>query len=124
MAFAEQAKVRMALTGSESDTTFDTLIGEKMTEADNEIADMLYMAAQKWGKKQALPAVDITNGYIGGVSVPQNIKDAASNLAAALCYLMMKQYDTHNIYKAMAQQTVDGYIQRLAYDQEVFLGFF
>lgn len=124
MALAEQAKVRMAMTGSESDTTFDTLIGEKMTEADNDLADMLYMSAQKWGKKQALPAVDVTNGQIGGVSVPQNIKDAASNLAAALCFLTLKQYDTHNTYKEMAKATVEGYIMRLAYDQEVYSAFF
>lgn len=120
MAFAEQAKVRMALTGTESDTTFDTLIGEKMTEADNDIADMLYMAAQKWGKKQALPAVDVSNGQIGGVSVPQNIKDAASNLAAALCFLTLKQFDTHNAYKDFAQKAVDGYVLRLRYDEEVY----
>ena len=120
MAFAEQAKVRMALTGTESDTTFDTLIGEKMTEADNDIADMLYVAAQKWGKKQALPAVDISNGQIGGVSVPQNIKDAASNLAAALCYLTLKQFDTYKTYKEFAENAVNGYVARLRYDEEVY----
>lgn len=124
MAFAEQTKVRMALTGTETDTTFDTLIGEKMTEADNDLADMLYMSAQKWGKKQALPAVDVTNGQIGGVSVPQNIKDAASNLAAALCFLALKQFDTHNTYKEMSKAAVDGYVLRLAYDAEVYSAFF
>lgn len=124
MAFAEQAKVRMIMTGSESTTDFDTIIGEKMTEADNDIADMLYAAAQKWGKRQALPAVDITNAQIGGVSVPQNIKDAASNLAAALCWLARQQFDNYKLYKELAQTAVDGYISRLSYDQEVFLGYF
>lgn len=124
MAFAEQSRVREAVAGSTSATDFDTLISAKMTEADNDLADMLYAAAQKWGKKQALPAVDVSNGQIGGVNVPQNIKDAASNLAAALCFLALKQFETHNTYKAMAQATVDGYIMRLAYDAEVYSVFF
>ena len=124
MAFAEQSRVREAVAGSTTATDFDTLIAAKMTEADNDLADMLYAAAQKWGKRQALPAVDITNAQIGGVSVPQNIKDAASNLAAALCFLALKQFDTYKSYKDQAQVAVDGYVARLSYDGEVYTNFF
>ena len=120
MAFFEGDRVREIFLGDITDTTQNTLINAKGAEADQKISDWLYITANKYGKLQALPAVDITNGQIGGIAVPQHIKDASSNLATALCFYKIGNKEQGDKYYELARSTVEGYIIRLESDSEIY----
>jgi hypothetical protein len=120
VAFFEGDRVRETFLGDTSDTSQDTLVNAKGAEADQKIADWLYVTANRFGKLQALPAIDVANGQIGGVAAPQHIKDAASNLASALCFYKIGNKDMGDIYYELAKSTIDGYIVRLESDSEIY----
>jgi hypothetical protein len=120
MAFFEGDRVREIFLGDTSDTTQNTLVNAKGAEADQKISDWLYITANKYGKSQALSAVDITNGQIGGSAAPQHIKDASSNLGAALCFYKIGNKDMGDKYYELAKSTIDGYIIRLESESEIY----
>jgi hypothetical protein len=120
MPFFEADRVRENFLGDSTDTSQNTLINAKGAEADQKISDWLYIQANKYGKLQALPAVDVANGQIGGVAAAQHIKDAASNLATALCFFKIGNKDQGDNYHALAKSTIDAYIIRLESDSEIY----
>ncbi|MGI0028486.1 MAG: hypothetical protein ACREAQ_02080, partial [Nitrososphaera sp.] len=92
----------------------------KGAEADQKIADWLYITANRYGKLLALPAVDVASGQLGGAAAPQHIKDAASNLAAALCFYKIDNKNMGDKYYELARSTVEGYIIRLESESEIY----
>ncbi|MCI0561657.1 MAG: hypothetical protein MN733_24475, partial [Nitrososphaera sp.] len=74
MTFFEGDRVREIFLGDTSDSTQNTLINAKGAEADQKIADWLFIIANKYSKLQALPAVDVTSGQIGGQAAPQHLR--------------------------------------------------
>jgi hypothetical protein len=122
MAFFEGDRVRETFLGDTSDTSQNTLVNAKGAEADQKIADWLYVTANRFGKLQSLPAVDVSNGQIGGATVPQHIKDAASNLASALCFYKIGNKDMGDKYYELARLSIEGFIVRLESDSEIYSG--
>ena len=99
MAFYVTASVRENLTGSTSDTTFDTLITNKGTEADNWVVSKLREIYEKSDKIKELPIFSISGGTINGAAVSQDIKDLASNRATYLCLITLRQFEAVKEYK-------------------------
>ena len=116
MALAEQSRVRLNLTGSTSDTTYDTLIGLVMTEADQQIKDELFLAAKEQGNITALPIIDVTNATLDGSAVPQHVKDMASNRASSLAFTALAQRDRAKDFMDMSNNEITNFVRRLGND--------
>jgi hypothetical protein len=99
LAFHETNKVRENLTLSTSDSTFDTLIGNKGTEADNWVVDKLTELYERSDKITELPIFNISAGTVNGATAPQNIKDLATNRATYLCLINLRQFEAAKEYK-------------------------
>jgi hypothetical protein len=113
MALAEQARVREIMTGSTSDTSFDTLIGAKMSEADQQIKDELFLSAKKLGNVKSLPIIDVTNATLNGDAVPQHVKDMASNRAGALGFYAIGQNERAKVYMDISLKAIAAFTARL-----------
>lgn len=120
MALFDGDRVREIFLGDTSDASQNTLINAKGAEADQKIADWLYITANRYSKLQALPAVDVANGQLGGQAFPQHIRDAASNLAAALCFYKIGNDKLGDKYHDLAKSTIEGYIIRLESESETY----
>jgi hypothetical protein len=120
MAIFEGDRVREIFLGDTSDSSQNTLINAKGAEADQKIADWLYITANKYNKLQALPAVDVANGQLGGQAFPQHVRDAASNLAAALCFYKIGNDKMGDRYYDLAKSTIEGLIIRLESESETY----
>ncbi len=116
MALAEQSRVREIVTGSTSDTSYDTMIAAKMTEADQQIKDELFLAAKKLGNVKSLPIIDISGATINGDAVPQHVKDMASNRAGSLVLSVLRQRDLAEDYMKISKGEITGYVSRLEVD--------
>jgi len=116
MALAEQSRVREIVTGSTTDTSYDTLIAAKMTEADQQIKDELFLAAKKLGNVKSLPIIDTANATINGDAVPQHVKDMASNRAGYLALNVLRQLELAKTYKDLSDSEIRGYVSRLETD--------
>lgn len=116
MALAEQSRVREIVTGSTSDTSYDTMIAAKMIEADQQIKDELFLAAKKLGNVKSLPVIDTANATINGDSVPQHVKDMASNRAGSLTLSVLRQRDLADDYMKISKSEIAGYVSRLETD--------
>ncbi|MCI0565542.1 MAG: hypothetical protein MN733_44325, partial [Nitrososphaera sp.] len=60
------------------------------------------------------------SGQIGGQAAPQHLRDAASNLAAALCFYKIGNSGMGDKYLELAKSSVEGYIIRLDSESEIY----
>ena len=120
MAFFEADRVRELFLGDPGDASQNTLVNAKGAEADLLLADLLYIAANKHSKLQSLPAIDVPNGLIGGITVPQHIRDASSNLASALCFYKIGNSEMGDKYYELSKSAIDAFIIRLDSESEIY----
>ena len=121
MAFFELAKVKERIPIPSADTADDNMLNNFGAEADNEVYNELYIVANRYGKLQALPAVDVPNGLIGGLSAPQSVKDASSNRVVAL-YHSSRTGDLEKAkhWMAMSKNALESFIVKLDSEADVF----
>lgn len=109
------ARLREIALGSSSDTSQDTLLNAKGVQADSQIDDEIYMAANRSGRLQSLPALPLS-----GDLLTQSIKDAATDRAAALFFLQQHLMDLHEKYLAGSDTAVQSFILRLDSESEIY----
>lgn len=118
MAFYESSKVRENLTESTSDTTFDTLISDKGTEADNWVVSKLREIYVLSGRIQELPIFSISGGTVNGSTAPQYINDLATNRATYLAFIVLKQFEAVKEYKETIKEQIEAIKADLAVVEE------
>lgn len=119
MPFFEISKLRERTIGSATDTSQDGTLENFGSQADSQVYNELYLAAVKYGKKSALPAVDTTNGKIGGDVAPQDIKDACTDRAVSLYWLWLRATDVAKMYRENSNSAIQAYVTRLSADEDI-----
>jgi hypothetical protein len=121
LTFFELSKAKERLNFQTGDTADDTMLNNLGAEADNEILSELYIVANRYGKMQALPAVDVANGKIGGVAAPQEVKDASTNRVVSL-YHAIKTKDTERseYWMKLSKKALESFIIRYDSESELF----
>ena len=116
MVYFEISKLRERAVGSSSDTSLDTALTNFGSQADSQIDDELYIAANKYSKLQQLPALPLQ-----GAMLTQAIKDASTDRATGLYFMWNKAVDLAKIYMDGSKKAVDAYIARISTDSEVWV---
>lgn len=121
MAFYTTNKVRENLTGSTSDSTFDTLIGDKGTEADNWVVAKLTEIYERSDKISQLPIFSISGDTINGATTPQDIDDLSTNRTTYLCFVVLKQWDAVREYKELTEEQLATIERKLQTTENAFM---
>jgi hypothetical protein len=115
MTYYEISRLREITLGSSTDSSQDTLLNAKGAQADSQIDDEMYMAANRYSKLQSLPALPLS-----GSMLTQSIKDAATDRAASLFFLQQHQPEMSEKYMASSDRAVQAYIMRLDSEAEIY----
>lgn len=115
MAYYEITRLREIALGSPTDDSQDTLLNAKGAQADSQIDDELYMAANRYSKLSSLPALPLS-----GSMLTQSIRDAATDRAASLFFLQQHQPEMSEKYMAASDRAVRAYVMRLESDGEIY----
>jgi hypothetical protein len=115
MAYYEITRLREIALGSSTDSSQDTLLNAKGAQADSQIDDELYMAANRYSKLQSLPALPIA-----GAMLTQSVRDAATDRAASLFFLQQHQPEMSEKYMASSDRAVQAYVMRLESEGEIY----
>jgi hypothetical protein len=113
MAYYEIAKLRERCIGNASDSSLDTLLGNFGAQADAQIDDEIYTVASKNARLAALPVLPLT-------TIPQTIKDCATDRATAMFFLQQHLVDIHDRYVAASKEAVRAYVLRLEPDALIY----
>ncbi|MEM2141317.1 MAG: hypothetical protein QXJ74_07720 [Nitrososphaera sp.] len=117
MTYYEIARLREITLGSATDTSQDTLLNAKGAQADSQIDDELYIAANRYSKLQSLPALPLA-----GDILTQSIRDAATDRAASLFFLARRMPELAAKYMEASKHAVQAFVLRLGSEGEIFSG--
>jgi hypothetical protein len=117
MTYYEITRLREIALGSSTDSSQDTLLNAKGAQADSQIDDELYMAANRYSKLANLPALPLS-----GSMLTQSVRDAATDRAASMFFLQQHQPEMSEKYMASSDRAVQAYVMRLESDEEIYSG--
>ncbi|AIC16944.1 hypothetical protein [Nitrososphaera viennensis] len=115
MTYYEIMRLREITLGSPSDTSQDMLLNAKGAQADSQIDDELYIVANRYSKLQSLPALPLA-----GTMLTQSIRDAATDRAASLFFLVQRQPAMADKYAQSSERAVQAYEMRLDSEGEIY----
>lgn len=113
MVFYDRDTVRQILTSNKDNTTHDDLIAKKGPEADDRVSDIIYKSVHDNRNIKSLPVISISAGTINGDAISTNLSNAASNMAAALCFHALAQKERGETYERLAIDAIKTYIMKL-----------
>lgn len=113
MVYYEIAKLREITLGSSSDTSQDAILNNFGTQADAKIDRMLKISLTQ-NKASALPVVPLS-------SPSQDIKDAATNIAASLYFAFIRNIELSKFYMDLAKETITAYTSEQGLNEGTFV---
>ncbi|MEW5839446.1 hypothetical protein [Nitrososphaera sp.] len=115
MPYYEIARLREITLGSATDASQDTLLNAKGAQADSQVDDELYIAANRHSRLQSLPALPLAGGML-----TQSIRDAATDRAASLFFLAQRQPAMAEKYMESSNRAVQAFVMRLGSESEIY----
>lgn len=112
MAYYEILKLRERTLGDSDNDSQDDLLNNFGAQADSKI-DRMIKSTQLRLNNTTLPVVPLS-------TVPQDIKDAATDLAASYYFTYTHNLDMAKIYKESAMEFINGYVGQVGQDDVVY----